>query len=417
MTGAGEARSETPIGHAPLSVCAASERQFADTLLAWCTTAMYDENPYRVCRLDADAPPDELRRAVERCGLAAKLGAIVEARDAFGGLKNANGDAANGALARLVDPIARIVCEYFWFWRDPAAGPTTPDPAIGALAEGDPDRAALLWENRLSVFGRSRAVALHNIAVLHHARALDAELAQLGDSRDATYVRKWRKVLSQWRLAAEDAEYWRLVSDRIERIADPRVPATATALLRRLLPTALAQPHAHLLRNAAESGDRERVRAHRMIMAETGCGDAGIAKCIDRAVGGLIEQLRLTVERSQHTTGAITHDAVLRYLDHIGPALTTATMALADRRPSFRTIRDDAVQLALNRAIEYANESRDWLGARALLEAIGQLPASSAMAERIGDNMAIARDNITIVTASPDAVTRDASPHGVAGAE
>lgn len=228
------------------------------------TTDLYRDNAFRISGLPVTATPREVRRRATEVRAAESLGAgragppaAPEVR--WLPLKPApDHDAVREALRRLEDPVRRVVDEFFWFW------PLAETDGIGLdrarqtwkrLAEQDPEAGA--------EGSAARSIALHNLAVAGHAKAVEAESHQSITVRHAL----WRQAYRQWRMVLDDEGCWRWLDERIRALDDPRLRAVSSGAFREALPAALVEAHAGVaVQDARRLGGEQAARGHVSLM-------------------------------------------------------------------------------------------------------------------------------------------------------
>ncbi|MDB6138350.1 MAG: hypothetical protein JWO94_1422, partial [Verrucomicrobiaceae bacterium] len=143
-----------------------------------CTLHLYRGNAFRILGSPVDSSLKDITRQVDRLQKMAEFSGPE-------GLRQTHACALSPApllsdireaAQHLKDPEQRLIDEFFWFW--PAAASAQDDPAMQAVQRGDMDSALACWHS-LESDGRADFIASHNIAVLHHLRALDATVARL----------------------------------------------------------------------------------------------------------------------------------------------------------------------------------------------------------------------------------------------
>lgn len=97
---------------------------------------------------------------------------------------------------------------------------------------------------------------VHHLAIAHHARAWDRELA--GDESAAD---EWEVALGYWRSLGSSPEFWRGLEDRLHAI-DAQQDASFLADLRRHLFESLLEIHVEFIRHYCELEEVERAERH-----------------------------------------------------------------------------------------------------------------------------------------------------------
>ncbi|MGW6910145.1 hypothetical protein [Streptomyces sp. NPDC054940] len=249
-------------------------------LPTWLQGAMdrepYRHNAFRISGLAVTATPRAVRRRVSEARAAEALGAERTGRPAAGESRWLPPDsmpdhnAVREALRRLEDPVRRVVDEFFWFWPLPESDGTELAQAreawerlAGSRAEDTGDPGA-------------RSIAVHNLAVLHHAEALEAK--EFYGARGLRTL--WERAYRYWRQVLDDDGCWRRLDERIRVLDDPRLRVVDDTALREALPTVLLDLHARLAVDAARrKGGEDAALRHVSLMrgfaVNDGPADAG----------------------------------------------------------------------------------------------------------------------------------------------
>jgi tetratricopeptide (TPR) repeat protein len=97
---------------------------------------------------------------------------------------------------------------------------------------------------------------VHHLAIAHHARAWDFELA--GSPRAAG---EWAAALEYWREVASSSEFWGALEDKL-RVCDPAVDCEPLHLAQRGLLEHLLDVHIEFTRHYCEAGVPQRANSH-----------------------------------------------------------------------------------------------------------------------------------------------------------
>ncbi|MEV0639152.1 hypothetical protein AB0I77_30295 [Streptomyces sp. NPDC050619] len=309
---------------------------------------LYRHNAFRISGLAVTATPRVVRRRVSEVRAAEALGAEQAGGPAAGEARWLPPDplpdhiAVREALRRLEDPVRRVVDEFFWFWplpeSDGAPGLTQARKAWVRLAGSAPGSASGsrsrtdasgTGASRTAVAPGARSIAVHNLAVLHHAEALEAKTFYGADGLRTL----WERAYRYWRLVLDDDGCWRRLDERIRVLDDPRLRMVDGTALREALPVVLLDLHARLAVDAArrqggEDTARQHVSLMRGFVADGGGLDAGV---VDAALRRGTEPLATAV---RHRTEAIP-----------GPGADPATLdraadsLLAETKSDIRVLR------------------------------------------------------------------------------
>ncbi|GAA3928084.1 hypothetical protein GCM10023085_06570 [Actinomadura viridis] len=352
---------------------------------------LYRENPFRVAGLGVDATARDIRRRSEELQVKARLGTDPDPSSPLLPLvPPPDLAAAREAMQRLRDPVARLQDELFWFWPAPDGDP---DEGLDALRAGAPDRAERVWGRAGS--GPAAAVARHNLAVLLHARALDA------DGLPATGRDLWRRALTAWSAVLDDAAFWDLVTERARRAADPRLGSGTARDLRDRLPAALLSVSARLaVRVAREDGGAD-AAWHADLMTRCGFPDALVTTALRDAAGTDTSRLRslgeaaLAKATAEPSRGA---EQAARVLDQAAPGLAGLEAVLPPGDSLLQGIQDEVAAHAMRCAVLYVNETGDFPAALPLLERALDTAATEANRAHVERNLATVRQNLVHTT-------------------
>jgi hypothetical protein len=417
---------------------------------------LYDRNAFRVTGLAVTASRRDIRRVSDRVKIAERLGEAAAPAHALAPLTPVTPAALTGALDRLRDPRLRLVDEFFWFWpaagqpaaaapaigtsaaAAPAGGPgadgtaaATPapgttagttaritagttdstttvggadDPALSALAGGDVGEARRRWSQAAASDGAAR----HNLAVLAHLLALDAERAGAGAAGAAPASAggagrpDWREVYWLWAAALRDEACWETFEARIAAAGDARLGVGLAAGIRSALPGTLLAGGAALAAAALDAGDPPTARAHLAALRELGEGDADEA--LRRACEPWLAQVRALcteADRSAQNNQPDGADIAERLLADAEPTIARIDELLPAENPARAGVHDQVGQTVLTALLFYDQSFLDAAGEplktrtpdhfrmRELLRRVIPLVESAALTARLQDNLAI----------------------------
>lgn len=247
-------------------------------------TTLYRDNAFRIAGLPVTATPRQVRRRTDRLRAAESLGTDEQPVPTLLPPRPTPDHASvREALRRLENPLVRLSDEFLWFWPlpgtddvpDPDAAPT----AWRTLADGPPGAAG-------------RSTALHNLAVLAHAVALEeAAVPHAGLRAD-----QWLTAYAYWRQVLADEGCWEWLDQRIRALDDPRLRGWSSDRLRRALPALLLGAHARLVVAwAAEGADPG---LHIALMREFQPAQAA-DRALRRAVDPLATRITFRYEREK----------------------------------------------------------------------------------------------------------------------
>ncbi|OHV41833.1 MULTISPECIES: hypothetical protein [Pseudofrankia] len=437
---------------------------------------LYDANAFRVTGLAVTASRRDIRRVSDRVRIAERLGEAAAPAHALALTVPVTAAALSTALDRLRDPRLRLVDEFFWLWpsAEPAGATTAPgpaaaatttggataadqaaaggvtgdsatagddaagataagatatgattgsattdsatagDPALAALAAGDVDGARRRWIEAASTDGAAR----HNLAVLAHLRALDAERAGAGAASGAPDAAAgpagapprpdWREVYWLWAAVLADEACWNAFEARIAAAGDARLGVGLAAGIRSALPDTLLASGAALVAAAVDAGDLPAARAHLAALRELGAGDLDAA--LRAACEPWLAQVRslcADADRAAQDRPATGLDVAERVLTDAEPTMARIDELLPPRNLTRIGIRDQLGQTVLTALLLYdqtfvnaagepsTTEFPDHFRMRELLRRVTPLVESAALAQRIGENLDIVERQAT----------------------
>ncbi|MFG2554517.1 hypothetical protein ACGFWF_31860 [Streptomyces sp. NPDC048581] len=233
--------------------------------------------------------------------------------------------AVREALRRLEDPVRRVVDEFFWFWPLPETDGTELAQARKAWERLANSRAGVAEDADAP---DARSIAVHNLAVLHHAEALEAK--EFYGVRGRRTL--WERAYRYWRQVLDDDGCWRRLDERIRVLDDPRLRAVDGTALREALPAVLLDLHARLAvdearRKKGEDAALQHVSLMWGFAVDAGLADAGVVKdgVVDAALRRVTAPFAAAI---RHRTEAIPGPgADPSTLDRAADSLLTETRA------------------------------------------------------------------------------------------
>jgi hypothetical protein len=355
---------------------------------------LYRENPFRITGLPVDATARAIRRRSEELQIKARLGAGPGTDSPLPLDPPPDLDTAQEALQRLRDPVQRLEAELFWFWPTHiASAQGVRNEALDALSEGRIEDAERIWATPAP--GRATAVAAHNLAVLAHARALDASVAE-PTGRDL-----WKRALENWRSALADDAFWDLIAARVRAADDPRLGSGTARELRERLPAALLSLGAALAVRTAHDGDLDGARWLAELLRDSGLGKPAARTALRDAAGPVAARVRASGEAAldrvaaKPSRGRKEAAALLAAADTVRGELEAV---LSGDDSLIKGVRDDIAATAMRCAVLYVNETHGWKKAIGLLERALSLAVTEPIRAQIRQNLRTVRDNAVYAT-------------------
>ncbi|MFV2213258.1 hypothetical protein ACFHW2_23925 [Actinomadura sp. LOL_016] len=357
---------------------------------------LYRRNPFRIADLSVHATARDIRRRTEELRVKARLGA--GAGPGSGPLPPdppPDQDAVQEALQRLRDPLRRLEDELFWFWpAHNAAVQGVRDEALEALREGRIDDAERLWNDPAP--GRAAAVAEHNLAVLAHARALDAH-ALVDTAAEGPGARGlWEPALRHWRSVLATDAFWDLVAARAREADDPRLGPGTAGELRERLPAALMTVAAQVAVRTSLGGDHRGGSALAAVIHTSGFDAATVDAAFREAAAPETNRLRALGQSALDRAGASPEtacDEARRVLEHSESTLEALGAVLPPTHPLLEGIRDEIAERVQQCTVLYGNKTKDWATAEEILERAEPLAATVTIKSRIRKNIDTVGEN------------------------
>jgi hypothetical protein len=302
-----------------------------------------------------------------------EIGALREKWSLHGLLSglDAAGSPAGEVPRRPDTPVPRTVEEFFWCW--PSAGAGT-DAALAAFAAGDMERADALWE------AAGTDVAHHNLAVLNHMLALDA------DHTVRIQADRWRRSYRYWLTIWRSDAFWDLFARRVAQVGHPDLGPSTAATVRDELPLLLARIGAQVaLRWAERRQSDDMVRAHWQLVEYDGFPDDVRAAARRAGASSVVARIRSLVEDANRRVRELPENVapVARALnDQVGPALRTLGLGGAE---NLSAVRDAVAEQLLRYTVIYDRQTDDWTEGLRLLRLADTHAVGSDVGRRISN--------------------------------
>ncbi|GLY89684.1 hypothetical protein [Actinoallomurus iriomotensis] len=342
---------------------------------------MYRKNAFRITGLGMGATAREIRRQAEKLRVAARLGTRSEAVILPLG-EPPDDTATQQATQRLRDPVCRLLDELFWFW---PARDGEEDGGLDALRRSDLDAASQSWEDA------GTTVAVHNLAVLNHAQALDH------DRFDACGRKLWKEAFAYWRRVVSDDTFWKLLESRVREMADPRLTPGTAEQLRAELPAALLSVNARLAVRTAKDDRSDDAAEHVALMRSSGFRAATVDEVLRDAIAPDAARIRALGEKAQQAVRADPRhgaEVTWRFLGQATPLLDLLESLLPEHHPVLLGARDEVAGRVLPCIVPYVEETDEWQTAGELLERALAIAATGAVRDRLEDNLETVRGNL-----------------------
>jgi TPR repeat protein len=363
-------------------------------LLDACTPHLYIKNAFRISGIAIDALTRDIKRRIDDLKSAAEMGDLKnELIHAFALNPTPSLDQIREAAQRLQEPEQRIIDEFFWFWPY-ELGKSVIDPALRSLRECDYGSAFKIWSEALSDIHTPRStVAKHNLAVMYHIKALDAEQNALKNDLSAEQLfmisKDWRTCFKWWEELADNETLWSLVTDRIRMVDDPRLTTGFARRMRATLSEGFGKINAMLAKDFAERGKFSHATDHIDFMKETRQGKDSICKTLSfitkphkaRVSSAVEKAVSIAKQKPSHAA-----EEALELLQAISEPLRVIQAILPPEDLELIDLCDTVAEACLTCQITYARESEDWSTSLEILDAASKYAASQETRDRLANN-------------------------------
>lgn len=301
-------------------------------------------------------------------------------------------------MQRLRDPEKRLLDELFWFW--PLGDGAETDAALPTLRTQGPKAAAEIWEAAEGQGGRRGGLAHHNLAILWHVAALDAEheerLGDLSDVGREALPTLWDTAFQRWGELRKSGAFWEALRERVAETNDPRLNDSTVANIRKTLPEALAAVSARLAFADFDAGQTGACRRVLSKLWDSGLPHADIKRAIREALGPARARLKASNGSFEKKPDGAPREILVaagRFLEQTERLLLLVDMALPAGDATRTGLHDDVAMTVLGMTIAYVNESEDFRGSVSWLERAAKIAEGEAALDRIAENTDTAREN------------------------
>jgi hypothetical protein len=371
-----------------------------ELLLSIATVHIFRKNAFRITGLPVDATSREISKHID------KLKQMTELRIATGAHRGPlaldpppTPDDIRDANQNLKDPERRILDEFFWFWPEDF-NHSQSDPAIQAIAAGDCDTALAIWRAK-ETSASVGVVAMHNIAVFWHLKALDTETASIFDARAQDSCKQlgifWRDALKRWNHLATDDVFWEKVRGRVRQLAEARLTTGFVRRIRATLPDALRKMHAELALRFCQSGATDLAKMHIGFMRAEDKDVAASDKTADLILSPTTTRVREHIRSAKLASDAAPEQAdraARELIDLALPLLDTFDLFYGEAPHPSKDLLDEIATTCLSCIVAYQRATADNQTFVELLERALPLAEAPEVRKRIQDNTQIGKNNL-----------------------
>lgn len=371
-------------------------------LMRVCTEDVYKDNVFHLLGLRTTATPRQIRRRREDFESAKTLGGDAWQdmfRHLMGSRRIPPPEEVDEAFDRLEDPEFRLVSEFFWPW------PMDDDRAIDLLADGRKNEAFGIWEREALGCGKRRTIAKHNLAVVYHLYALDAELQVVDGEGYAPpdfkekMLSYWEKCISHWEDLADDDDLWELYETRMREFDDPRLTGGFIRRFRSEFPVAFDNINARLATRYAKLSRFDDAKRHVDYMARTMSGLDDVQENMNIIFGPMEKRVSLLIGGYDEKVKAepkLGLECANNLLEDTAEIRRIAEAMLKDGH-RIRTGLFTQIVTACNRyQVQYGNTTDEWKGCLELLEKLQEIACTIESKKVIDGNIETVKNNIRL---------------------
>jgi|GEM_PF-2092436 len=200
------------------------------------------------------------------------------------------------------DPCRRIQNEIFWIHNGEEIF-----ESIRNIQTLNTERALDPLEDLAVDNGETGTLARHDLAVIFHNRAIEAELKPATKNGKAEHDRDdyWRKALLYWAKTYENPRYWDYLRQRVADLDDPRIkPEDINGQLKGCVLEAILAISALMVRFYVRAGKLQSARRHVAIILQSPLPKEATDKTFLRLAARLLEEsLEPLIHRMQNPEG------------------------------------------------------------------------------------------------------------------
>lgn len=379
----------------------ASPESFA-LLMEIASPQIYRGNAFRVTGLAITASNREVDRHLDKLKKLQNQGRNLSPDGPLPLRPIPDSDRVREAAQRLKDTERRLIDEFFWFW--PTDWNQAIDPELNELLKKEEiELAATVLMQQETGLGKWSAV--HNLAILFHAVALDLEFEstsrQLTDGELDKRNDCWLLAFKYWRELASDDSFWNYFSRRVAQLDDPRLSAKP---IRVSLQLALATIVAKLAERAADTNNSIEVSTYLHLLQNSAISQHTVDEALNRVVQPLRDRVNCLCEGAKNSAASDvsqTDRFVQELLTTSTPLLEKMTCLISESQTtSHQVLLDgayDEVALLVQKMLgPYVNLTHQHEICIQYLEQAALLVKSDSLKERIRESLEIVRHNLEI---------------------
>lgn len=356
-----------------------------------CNSAVYEKNAYYLLGVPVGLSGRKLKRKLQDLQDIGAMGGNEWEREfdkyLLGSCKVPDSSDVNDLVERIKDPEFAITEAFFWFW--PVS--ELDDPALVAISAGERDAAYREWRTLAVKSTKESVIAKHNLAVLFHYYAIDAEAQRLSELKGTSAKsflnvldQYWRTAFKYWEELVDDDTFWDAFLDRVKAIDDPRLDEKFVTEFRREFPIAFDNINGDFLAEYARKGKLEDAKRHFTYMTETMSDSDDVDESLNVAFKQQIDKIRLLIKRCADKDKPEEGMKDIRaLLDTSNPLFNVFRYLLPPTNRVRRDLMNDVAKACHDRLPSYANKTDDFDGALTIERDLYSLAESPSLKNNI----------------------------------
>ena len=327
------------------------------------------------------------KRRIEDLQSAREMGAsewnAVYDKLLLGSVTAPDNELVDDLIERIKDPEFSITESFFWFW------PTgdTADSALEAIVAGDRTTAFNNWRNLSTKSGSEAIIAKHNLAVLFHYYAIDAENQRLSGNEGtetSEYLGMlesfWRMAFHYWEMLIDDDDFWDVFAKRVIDFDDPRLNQNFVDGFRKQFPISFDNINADFLVSYAKVGRLHEAKRHFAYMTETMKGSDDVDETLNNAFKPQIDKLNIHIKHCRDSK--VDEDGltdIRSVLNASKELFGIFSFLLPPENRMFKDLKNDIAKTCHRRTYPYANKTEDFEGTLLVIKELLKLASSSSL--------------------------------------
>ena len=349
--------------------------------------SLYRTNAFQILQLPVWSSAREINKRQQMAEIASRTGApLSHGPGCYVALRNTVETSEIGKIVRdIQDPLTRLFHEFFWIWVNSTDSPPKNLSGLAGLT-----RQIEYW--KLKEESDETGYAIHNLAVLTHAAALELEQYMIanGSKPELAVQAKefWAATYTYWHNVQENDKFWDLVIARIREIDDPQLTTGSARRLRAALPGFLLCLHARLFIQLIEQNRENDAWRHINLIEASNITLKSVENTIGRLLGPIRDRVKSFCEasRSQFETDGIHANKTTELLiAQCSPQLKIIDALLPQDSMVRNVAYEEFVDACIDGILAYYRKTDDYQSALSLLAQIKIHGIAQKDMDRIND--------------------------------